>query len=88
MTVRTLLVTIGAVGGAFASIATVTGYARSYLDGRYVAAPVFALYVHDDSLRHVFAQRERARTAQVIDSIEKAHQRPEGGRVLQAGNPR
>jgi hypothetical protein len=88
MTVRTLLVTIGAVGGAFAAVATTAGYAKAYLDSHYVPAPVFALYTHDDTLRHQYAQRERARTQQVIDSIERAHQLGGHGRVLQAGDPR
>jgi hypothetical protein len=63
------------------------GYARAYFDDRYVAAPTFRLYVHDDSLRHQFAQRDRAHTAFLIDSIERAHQHGTG-RVILAGDPR
>lgn len=77
-----------AIGAAIGALGTIGGTVKAYLDRHYTARETFALYVHDDSLRHQYAQRDRAHTAQVIDSIEKAHQKPERGRVLQAGNPR
>ena len=88
MTVKQLVSGLVALGAAVGALGTIAGQAKAYLDRHYVAVPVFALYTHDDTLRHQYAQRERARTQQIIDSIEKAHQHPERGRVMQAGNNR
>jgi hypothetical protein len=87
-TLKSSMTWLVAIGAAIGALGTIAGTAKAYLDRHYVASPTFALYVHDDSLRHQFAQRDRTHTAFLIDSIEKAHQKPERGRVLQAGEPR
>jgi hypothetical protein len=88
VTVKTLVSGLVALGAAIGALGTIAGTAKAYLDRHYTSAAIFALYTHDDSLRHQYAQRERARTAQVIDSIEKAHQHAPRERIVQAGNPR
>jgi hypothetical protein len=85
---KTSMTWLVAIGAAIGALGTIGGTVKAYLDRHYTSAATFALYVHDDSLRHQYAQRERARTAQVIDSIEQAHQPHGAGRVLQAGDPR
>jgi hypothetical protein len=87
MTVKTLVSALVATAAAIGAIGTITGTAKAYLDRHYVATPVFALYVHDDSLRHTYAERQRAIVRATIDSIERAHQH-QTGRVILAGDPR
>jgi hypothetical protein len=87
-TLKSSMTWLVAIGAAIGALGTIAGTAKAYLDRHYVPSPTFALYVHDDSLRHQFAQRDRTHTAFLIDSIEKAHQHPRGDRVLQAGDPR
>ncbi len=85
MTVKTLVQGLVAVGAAIGAIGTMANTAKAYLDHHYVPVSVYALYVHDDSLRHTYAERQRQIVRQTIDSIERAHQAHGERQVMQAG---
>jgi signal-transduction protein with cAMP-binding, CBS, and nucleotidyltransferase domain len=79
---------VGTICGAIVTSASVLKIGRDYFDARCASRPAFERFTHDDTLRHQYAEKQRARQNFVIDSIERAHQRPARGRVLQAGEPR
>lgn len=97
LSAKALMWWIGAICGAIMGIAGVAKAGLNYVDARERAAIQAAVqpvadalrqFAHDDTLRHLYSQRQRDRINQVVDSIERAHQRAPDGRVLQAGNPR